>query len=45
MTAVLGELERPSALEAVASLRSRVTAFADADALPDDLCMLAASIV
>ena len=45
VTAVLGELERPSALEAVTRLRARVAAFADADDLPDDLCMLAASIV
>ena len=45
VTAVLGALERPSAREAVASLRARVAAFADADDLPDDLCMLAASVV
>ena len=45
MTAVLGLLERPSALEAVTRLRARVAAFADAGDLPDDLCMLAASIV
>jgi sigma-B regulation protein RsbU (phosphoserine phosphatase) len=45
VTAVLGELEQPSALEAIASLRRRVAAFADADDLPDDLCMLAASVV
>ena len=30
--------------EAVASLRARVAAFADDDDLPDDLCLLAASI-
>ena len=45
VTAVLGELENPSASEAVAALRARVAEFADADDLPDDLCMLAASIV
>jgi serine phosphatase RsbU (regulator of sigma subunit) len=44
VTAVLGELERPSALDVVSSLRARVAAFADADDLPDDLCMLAAFI-
>ena len=44
VTAVLGELENPSADEAVATLRTRVAEFADADSLTDDLCMLAASI-
>jgi serine phosphatase RsbU (regulator of sigma subunit) len=44
VTAVLGELENPSAQEAVATLRARVAAFADPDSLADDLCMLAASI-
>jgi serine phosphatase RsbU (regulator of sigma subunit) len=44
VTAVLGELERPSALDVVSSLRARVAAFADADDSPDDLCMLAAFI-
>ena len=44
VTAVLGELENPSADEAVSTLRARVAEFADADSLTDDLCMLAASI-
>jgi len=44
VTAVLGELEDPSAQEAVTTLRARVAEFADADTLADDLCMLAASI-
>jgi serine phosphatase RsbU (regulator of sigma subunit) len=44
VAAVLGELENPSAREAVATLRARVAAFADTDSLTDDLCMLAASI-
>ena len=44
VTAVLGELENPSAQEAVATLRARVAAFADPGSLADDLCMLAASI-
>jgi serine phosphatase RsbU (regulator of sigma subunit) len=44
VTAVLGELENPSAQEAVAALRARVAAFADPGSLADDLCMLAASI-
>ena len=44
VTSALHELERPSAREAVAILRSRVTAFADEGNLPDDLCLLAASI-
>jgi serine phosphatase RsbU (regulator of sigma subunit) len=44
VTAVLTELENPSAREAVAMLRARVAEFADDDSLTDDLCMLAASI-
>jgi sigma-B regulation protein RsbU (phosphoserine phosphatase) len=44
VTAVLGELENPSAREAIATLRARVAEFADADSLTDDLCMLAAAI-
>jgi serine phosphatase RsbU (regulator of sigma subunit) len=44
VVSVLDELERPSAREAVATLRSRVAAFADDGSLTDDLCMLAASI-
>jgi serine phosphatase RsbU (regulator of sigma subunit) len=44
VTAVLGELENPSAHEAIGALRARVAEFADADSLTDDLCMLAASI-
>jgi serine phosphatase RsbU (regulator of sigma subunit) len=44
VTAVLGELENPSAQEAVATLRARVGEFVDDDTLTDDLCMLAASI-
>ena len=44
VAAVLGELENPSASEAVATLRARVAEFADDDSLTDDLCMLAASI-
>jgi serine phosphatase RsbU (regulator of sigma subunit) len=44
VTAVLSELENPSAQEAVATLRARVGEFADDDTLTDDLCMLAASI-
>jgi serine phosphatase RsbU (regulator of sigma subunit) len=44
VTAVLGELDNPSAQEAVATLRERVAAFADPGSLADDLCMLAASI-
>jgi sigma-B regulation protein RsbU (phosphoserine phosphatase) len=43
VTAVLGELETPSAQETVARLRARVAEFADDDNLTDDLCMLAAS--
>ena len=44
VAAVLGELENPSASEAIATLRARVADFADDDSLADDLCMLAASI-
>jgi serine phosphatase RsbU (regulator of sigma subunit) len=44
ITAVLGELENPSASEAVAALRTRVGEFADDGTLTDDLCMLAARI-
>jgi serine phosphatase RsbU (regulator of sigma subunit) len=44
VTAVLGELENPSASEAVAALRARVGQFADDGTLTDDLCMLAARI-
>jgi serine phosphatase RsbU (regulator of sigma subunit) len=42
--AVLGELENPSATEAVSALRARVAEFADDGSMADDLCMLAASI-
>jgi serine phosphatase RsbU (regulator of sigma subunit) len=41
---VLGELERPSAREAVTTLRARLEEFAEDGELVDDLCMLAASI-
>jgi hypothetical protein len=41
--ATLGQLQRPSASEAVAVLRARVAAFAYG-ALTDDVCMLAARI-
>jgi sigma-B regulation protein RsbU (phosphoserine phosphatase) len=44
VTAVLGELENPSADEVVAALRTRVGEFADDGILADDLCMLAARI-
>ena len=45
VAAVLGELENPSASEAVAdAARARRPTFADDDSLADDLCMLAASI-
>jgi serine phosphatase RsbU (regulator of sigma subunit) len=44
VTAVLGELDDPSAREAVTMLRARVAEFADDASLADDLCMLAARI-
>jgi phosphoserine phosphatase RsbU/P len=44
VTAVLGELQNPSAREAVATLRARVEEFADSHSPADDMCMLAASI-
>jgi phosphoserine phosphatase RsbU/P len=44
VTTVLGELENPSASEAVAALRTRVGQFADDGTVNDDLCMLAARI-
>lgn len=43
VTAVLSELRSPSPRDAVANLRARVTAFADAT-LTDDLCVLAARV-
>ena len=43
VTAVLSQLRRPSASEAVDSLSTRIAQFAG-DALTDDLCMLAACI-
>ena len=44
VTAVLNELENPSASQAIAALRARVSEFADDGTLTDDLCMLAARI-
>jgi serine phosphatase RsbU (regulator of sigma subunit) len=44
VTAVLGELDNPSAREAVTTLRARVAEFVDDASLADDLCMLAARI-
>ncbi len=41
VTTALGDLEHPSASEAVDALRARVAEFA-IDALTDDLCLLAA---
>ena len=41
VAAALDELQRPSPIEAVETLRARVTAFAT-DGLADDLCLLAA---
>jgi serine phosphatase RsbU (regulator of sigma subunit) len=44
VTGALGELENPTAREAVAALRARVAEFAHDDSLADDLCLLAAHI-
>ena len=41
VAAALGELQRPSPIEAVETLRARVAEFAT-DGLTDDLCLLAA---
>ena len=41
---MLNELENPSATQAIAALRARVSEFADDGTLTDDLCMLAARI-
>ncbi len=44
VTAVLSQLDNPAPSEAVATLRARVSEFADNGTLVDDLCMLAARI-